>query len=501
MKLKIHNWRFSVGALACVAGLAMPVTAPCDAAEKKPKAKAETKQPAKPAKPKRQGAIPEASAATSGPSQEAASSETLARYPVTEGPQMIDLPTALRLAGAQNLDVRIAREKLVEAKAVHEQARQQFFPWISPGLSYRRHDGQIQAVEGRVFDASKQSYTVGGTINAQVDFGETWYQSLAAKQTVKAAEFAVEAERQQAVYQAAAGYFELARAQAQIGVAKESLRVSEDYAKQLDAAVAAGLAFKGDLHRVRAQTERYRLAVQQAEERKGLAGARLAQTLRLNPAVALEASQAELAPLALVTTNTPLDRLIAQALHHRPELARQAALAKAAKAEQRGTVVGPLIPSLQAQTFAGGLGGGFNDDWHNFDGTANHSLLLGWRVGPGGLLDRARQRAAEARVKSAGLLTEKFQDAVVAEVVTALTRVNSLARQLETARRALAAAEETAKLSRQRKEFGVGAVLESLQAEQDLTAFRNDYLALVAAHNQAQYALLMAVGQLAGSAQ
>ncbi len=45
----------------------------------------------------------------------------------------IDLPTALRLANAQNLDIQIARERLKEAKANHESAVEQFFPWISPG--------------------------------------------------------------------------------------------------------------------------------------------------------------------------------------------------------------------------------------------------------------------------------------------------------------------------------------------------------------------------------
>jgi len=45
----------------------------------------------------------------------------------------IDLPAALRLANAQNLDIQIARERLKEAKANHESAVEQFFPWISPG--------------------------------------------------------------------------------------------------------------------------------------------------------------------------------------------------------------------------------------------------------------------------------------------------------------------------------------------------------------------------------
>ena len=55
----------------------------------------------------------------------------------------IDLPTALKLAGAQNLDVQLARERVTEAKAQHEQARMQFFPWIAPSVGYKRHDGNI----------------------------------------------------------------------------------------------------------------------------------------------------------------------------------------------------------------------------------------------------------------------------------------------------------------------------------------------------------------------
>ena len=75
----------------------------------------------------------------------------------------IDLPTALRLGGAQNLDVQIAREKLAEAKANHASAVSQFFPWLSPGITYRRHDDKIQDVEGNVIDVHKYSYAISGS--------------------------------------------------------------------------------------------------------------------------------------------------------------------------------------------------------------------------------------------------------------------------------------------------------------------------------------------------
>jgi len=46
--------------------------------------------------------------------------------------QPIDLPTVLRLAGAQNLDVQIARERLNEAQASRETALEQFVPSLTP---------------------------------------------------------------------------------------------------------------------------------------------------------------------------------------------------------------------------------------------------------------------------------------------------------------------------------------------------------------------------------
>ncbi len=68
------------------------------------------------------------------------------------------------------------------------------------------------------------------------------------------------------------------------------------------------------------------------------------------------------------------------------------------------------------------------------------------------------------------------------------------------AERALTAAEATLRLTRERKEFAVGIVLENIQAEQELTRARNDYLGLIAEYNKAQYGLIKAVGSTGGLA-
>src|SRR5947207_11962631 len=315
----------------------------------------------------------------------------------------IDLPTALRLANAQNLDIQIARERLKEAKANHESAVELFFPWVAPGAVYRRHENRIQDVVGNIIDADKQSYPVGGAITAQMDLGDAVYKTLAAKQLVHAAGHALESQRQDSTLAAAQGYYDLAKAKAIVDVVKEALSISQDYQNQLHDAVAAGIAFKGDELRVQTQTERYQIALRQALEHQRVSAARLAQILHLDSSVELVPQDTDLVPLALVETNAPLDSLVQQALSSRPEVKQSQALVAAAREAKNGAVYGPLIPSVGAQAFGGGLGGGKNDSTGNFGGSEDYFVGIGWRIGPGGLFDSGRVHASTSRLETARL--------------------------------------------------------------------------------------------------
>jgi outer membrane protein TolC len=408
----------------------------------------------------------------------------------------IDLPAALQLAGAQNLDVKIARERLAEARATHESAISQFFPWVAPGISYRQHNGKIQDVGGSIIDVNKYSYAPGATFNAQVELGDAIYKSLAAKQLVRAADHAVESQRQDSVLAAAQGYFDLAFAQSSVGVANESLRIATNYDNQIQRAVEAGLAFRGDALRARVQRERDQLALRQAVEQQRIAAARLAEVLHLDPTVELVPPDSDLAPLTLIETNTALDYIVQETLHSRPELKQNQALVASTKDSQTGAKYGPLIPTLGAQAFLGGLGGGHSGVSDSFGDQEDYLLSLSWRVGPGGLFDSTRIHASGAKLKIAQFTLEKTRDDVVRQTVEAFTHWQSAADQLVTSRNVLAAAEESLRLAEQRKEFAVGVVLETIQAEQDLTRARLDYLKTIADFNRAQYALQKAIGKL-----
>jgi outer membrane protein TolC len=416
-----------------------------------------------------------------------------------EKSQSINLITVLRLAGARNLDIQIASERLAEARAAHEAARMQWFPYLAPGFQFRGHDGNTQTIEGTIIDARKQSVTLGAAIILQLEAGETYYKSLIAQKLAHAAEFALEVQREETVWQAASAYLELVRARAAVGVAAEAVNVARNYAAQVGQAVDAGIAFKGDAFRATTQIERNELTRRQAREQQRIASARLSQVLQISPKVELFPDEETPAPLTFKDASLSIDELTGRALASRPEMDMSAEQLAAAVSNSEGARWAPLVPTLRAEYFHGGLGGGVgNGGTRQFNESQEYGIGLTWRIGPGGLFDSSRAHLADARQRGVAIERVKLQDEITRQVVEAHTRVHSLTDQLVHARKALEAAEEALNLAGERKAFAVGEVLENIVAEQELTRARLDYLSVVTEHNRAQFLLRRAIG--AGSA-
>jgi outer membrane protein TolC len=408
---------------------------------------------------------------------------------------VLGLPEVLRLADSQNLDVQIAQRAADEAKANHDAALEHFFPWISPGIQFRRRDGLAQAVpSGLVSDAHFQSYSPGATVAAQVSIGDALFNSRATSKLEQASTNALEAQRHDSTFAAARAYFNLLKSFALLKVAQEALATSENYRGQVKEAVSAGIAFKGDELRVQTQTQRYQVSVLQAEQHQRLASTALAEVLHLDPAIEILPREPGLEMLMLFPTNAPLDQLVQQALRSRPDLKESLQLAEAARQSRNAALYGPWVPTVGAQVYAGAFGGGPDNGPSAFGDAQEYILGAGWRIGPGGLLDFPRIRASKARLESANLKAEKRKDAVVRQVVEAHTLLRSLADQIAAARKNLATADETLRLTRERKQFGIGIVLEDIQAQQELTRAREDFVTAVAEFNTAQYSMLHAVG-------
>jgi outer membrane protein TolC len=416
----------------------------------------------------------------------------------------IDLATVLRLAGAQNLDVQLARGAVDEAQANYTSAVERFLPSLAPSASYLRHTGRDQRVEGPLIDVSKHSDTTGAYLTAQIPVGDAIFSALQAHQLVAADDAGATAQERDSALAAAQQYFDLVRARALVGVVGDALSISQSYELQLNEAVRIGIAFKGDAFRVQTQTQRLQLDLTRARQQQRLSAARLVQTLHLEPLLELIPAEREPAPLALADLGKSPKDLIRTALENRPELARSNALIAAAEQSRRGAIYGPLIPTIGGQAFAGEFNGGgdvrVNAITANGGGPRqDYAVGLSWKIGPGGLFDWGRIRASGARLTAAQLSDEKLRDQISREVVDAYTQVQSLFEQLRAARLNLSSAEETLRLTRHRKELGVGVVLEDIQAQQELLKARTDYVGIVTQLNQEQYGLMRSVGAAVAS--
>ncbi len=411
-------------------------------------------------------------------------------------PAFVDLRTVMRLAGANNDEIQIARAKHDEAIAESKQAWQRFWPSLSLGAGYRGHEGRLQDIAGNVFNANKQQYTVGTGVMIDWSPGDIYYSALAAKQRALAAEHLAEKARIDIVTQSVERYYDLLAAEAMLTIIDDDLQLTQDYGKQLDGAVTAGTAFRADLLRVKSQISRAKLAIRQGEEQRDLAVARLAEILRLTPDAVLRPAKSDLVPVRMMS-GKGVATMISLAQQHRPEIHASQAIHSSMDAERDRAHVAPLIPSVQAGYTTGGLGGGTNvgNQWGNFGSQQDYYLGVGWKIGPGGLFDRQRKNLANAREESASLQTSQVKAAVGREVVEAATRSQSANDQIKINDEAVAAAEEMTKLAKERQASQVGVVLEYLLAREELTRARQSRVMAVTDFNKAQHALKRAVGK------
>lgn len=410
-------------------------------------------------------------------------------------PVHVDLPTVMMLAGANNDEIQLAKTKHTEVLAESKLAWQRFWPSLTLGAGYRRTDGNVQDIAGAVFDVSKQQYTVGPNLMIDWSPGDMYYAALAAKQRALAAEQLAEKTRRDIVMQATGRYYDLLAAEASLAIIEDDLRLTQDYEKQIGGAVDAGTAFRADLLRVKTQVSREKLAIRQHQEKRDLAAAALAETLRLPADSELRPAKADLVPVRLLDRKLGVATLISQASQHRPEMRAAGAVNQAAVLEKDRARVAPMIPNVQAGYSFGGLGGGYNGSTGNFDDTQNMYIGLGWKIGPGGLFDKQRQIIAGAQEEATKLQAGQIKAAIGREVVEAAAKAQSAHDQIDINDEAVAAAQEMVKLAKERQASQLGVVLEYLLAREELTRARQSRVQAVAAFNKAQHELKRAVGK------
>src|SRR5579884_2666351 len=70
-------------------------------------------------------------------------------------PATIDLASALKLAGVENPQILIARQRVVEAMALRQLAAAQILPSLNLGLNYDAHTGPLQQSSGNILKVNR----------------------------------------------------------------------------------------------------------------------------------------------------------------------------------------------------------------------------------------------------------------------------------------------------------------------------------------------------------
>jgi outer membrane protein TolC len=424
----------------------------------------------------------------------------------------IDLPTALRLAGANHLQIAVAAERVRQAQARLEGAKALWLPTLDAGVDYNRHEGQIQDTSGSVIDVTRSSLFVGGgpklgtdslnggnngpsRLSLGVPLADALFAPLVERQTIRATAAAQAATFNDSLLEVAVTYLDLLRAQGRVTVAREAVKNAEKLAQLEEARVAAGTDPPADELRARAELADRRRQVFQAQEAAQDASAELVRLLRLQPGVSLLPLEAQPVPVSLVDTESRLPDLIAQGLTSRPELAAHQALVQAALERLRQEQWRPFIPNLQVGLSAGGFGGGPNSFFGNVGGRTDFDALVVWELKGLGFGNRALQRERASQQVQAALTAEQIRDTVAAEIVRAYYQVRLRQQQIEEARAQVEATAEALPLNFQGILGGRLRAIEAQQAIQALAAARDQYIATVIDYNRAQFQLLRALGR------
>jgi outer membrane protein TolC len=433
----------------------------------------------------------------------------------------IDLASALRLAGANNLDIAIAHQQTYQALADWQQARALWLPNLFFGPTWYRLDGQVQSINGQVITTSRNSLFLGGTaamggnmpaappgsgfppvtgLVSILRISDAIFEPLAARQVAAARQAGIRTTTNDALLKVAEAYLDLQRAAGQLAIVCEGASHADTLVQTIASFTRSGAGLEADYRRSLAEQGHWRKQVKAAVGQLKSASAELIRQLHLDPKIVIAPIEPPETVIRLLPDQISLDDLIVQALHNRPELAEAQAMVQATLIRLRQAKLRPLIPSLALSYAGGGFGGGKNGFFGDFNSRGDAAVSLYWSGQNVLFTDRAVRRRSAAQQQTASLELMRVQDRVASEVVRANEERIAASEQIQEVGRALPEAINSLTLNFTNIRRGAGLPgatrpIEVLQPIQALAQARADYLDAVLAYNRAQFRLKRALGQ------
>jgi len=454
----------------------------------------------------------------------------------------IDLTTVVRLATAQNADIRTAQARARQARGRYESAVGSAFPVIAPLALFEHVEGSVRATEGNLVNVGFNTFQPSIAVQWIINPGAVVYDIVAARKRLHATEHLERSTQQQVLRSAAVQFYELVLAQARIQAAEQAVQESRELVRISELRVRTGTGVPAD--ELRAQARLAERQQDRARAMNGLYRASLALTSTLqlaDPTITLVPRLDELPPRTLVSDELTIGELLAFAVAFRPDLQADRELVAAASADRKGTwwrgfgpqlalayqyggitghanntdkgqgipsnlLVNPLSPSgaFSANPLRNGLAregilrgsrslARNRDETFSFSDQQRASAGIGARWGLSSFGD---VKASAALTEQAMIAAEQTLIDVQVEVVDAM-QTSRLQRQLiDLADHQTRSAGEALRLVNANLTAGTMTTLDVLQAQDTVAQARLRYAEAVVQYNQAQIHLVTALGAL-----
>jgi|MDTC01.2.fsa_nt_gb NodT family efflux transporter outer membrane factor (OMF) lipoprotein len=374
---------------------------------------------------------------------------------------------------AQNFDLRIAQERLIQSRAERRQIAASFLPQVSTtsGFANRRSSENTAEAQSGIFASIVDQWDLGADVRWEVDvFGGGRRRTESAQASAEATQERVYAARLATLSEIAESYFLVAGFQAQLIIIDENISLQAQTLALVEQRRDAGFSNKLDVQRAHAQLESTRAAKPTLESGLTTQARRLSLLLGMQPA----ALDDQLAHWHSFPTNLPMVRsgLPAELLTRRPDL-RQAERTLAAATADIGVATANFYPRFfllgqrqQVSANTGNLFGASSFAWQ-FAPRVDWSLFSSGR-------NRALLDAANARQREAMLIYEKSVISAIAEVESQLAILQAAHRRLAAIQKAVTASSTAVELAKQLHESGRSNLLDLLVEEQRLNVLSLD---------------------------
>jgi outer membrane protein TolC len=426
------------------------------------------------------------------------------------GEQVIDLETALRIAGLNNPTIAIADEIVRQRLAERLQARALLFPTLQTGFNYRDHRGVFQTSTGSIIHTDEQSLFYGfgadvkggGTVldpglSLVVHLGDAYYAPQAAQQRVTQSRFDAAAKRHYTLLDVGVGYLALVDAQARYAAYQQSLKDVDEIVRLTADQAKAGQGRDPDAKRALSEYLLLQAALERTQEEIGVASAELARLLDLDPSAGLRS--AELVPplYDVVDPRLSLPELLEWAKASHPEIVARSADVRYQEIRVRQEKARPLLPLIAVGLSVGEFGGGATTTtptYGNFSTRTEVFVAAIWTLQNLGVGNRAVQNVARTALSQAQFERTQLLDRIGREVAEAYSLIQARRAEIDLARQRVETSQRSFSLELTRAKNLLALPIEVLTTVDQLTAARQDLIRAMVGYNQAQLQLYVALG-------